>query len=110
MPLQINKQLTRPDGDTIASGSIIKMNISQNEIDDKYFVVFKMSHYVDAQAVIDKKDHIQKIDEFGYIETLEVNFGLWTMMLNNPNSRTLVEGWLKDIIEGYIGVGFIDVI
>ena len=105
--LKINKQLNRPDGGKINSGSIITFDPIPRTNDGD--VVFSMKHYVSETTLNNSKKPIHKIDEFDYTikrPTTPDEFA----SLNNAGAVDLMTGWLVTELESKLGVGTIETI
>lgn len=101
--ITINKELNRPDGGKVASGSIIKYNTRFNA-DNGYVVWFYLNHFVDVASFDSGKEKVHQIDEFSYTQYKECTQAEWDS-LNDAGSAVLVESWLKDILELELGEG-----
>ena len=105
--LKINKQLNRPDGGEVQSGSVIKYDVRLNTKSST--VWFFLNHYISEDTLNEGKQNISKINEFNYKLYRECSQVEWDM-LNDSNSAELVAGWLLELIENKIGSGYIQII
>lgn len=114
MAIQINVALTKA-GVAISAGSMIKANtffaddiIARDEagaITGKTRVLQMGFHHFPSRAAFQASPlEIGGVDQFpnGYGEP--ISDGNWAL-LSGPNALLVVEGWLKDWIESYLGAG-----
>lgn len=106
--IKINKQLTRPDGGKVSTGSLLKYNPKQNG--DKLTVVYFLTHYISQSALDIGKLPIQKVEEFSYVQEKQCTQEEFDAMINDAGAGALVEGWLVEIIDGLIGVGNTEIV
>jgi hypothetical protein len=116
MAIQINVALTKA-GVPIPTGSMIKANTffaddiiardeeGQGAITGKTRVLQMGFHHFPSRAAFQASPlEIGQVDQFpnGYGEPIsDVNWAL----LSGPNALLVVEGWLKDWLENYLGAG-----
>ena len=106
--LQINKQLTRPDGTTVDSGSVINPQPQADHITK--VIRYNMAHHVNQAAIDDGLEAIRGgVLEFEYSQPRECTQAEWDS-LDGPGYYLLIDTWLKVILEAKIGVGFITII
>jgi len=100
--IKITKQLQRPDGGTVASGSLIKFNPLFNK--DSLSVRYNMTHYFSQSALDSKKKPVPGVTNFPYV-LIKMCTPDEYLKLELADAPTLVEQWLADEIGGKIGVG-----
>lgn len=107
MAIKINKQLNRPDGGKVSSGSIVKYDTRLN---GKTMIVwFFLNHYISQTSIDSEKETIPKIEQFNYKIFKDCTPEQWAK-LNDAGSAELVESWLKEELEKQIGIGYIEII
>lgn len=106
MAIKINKQLNRPDGSKVSSGSIIKYDTRLNG--KSLIVWFFLNHYISTAAFEAEKQPINSINEFKYTLYRECTPEEWAE-LNKAGSAELVEGWLKEVLDSEMGEGYVEI-
>ena len=107
--IKINKQLQRPDGGTVSSGSIIDYN--SKFIGKTKQVVYFLKHYFSESAIENGKRAIPAITNFAYRQVKECSDAEWIELNMGPDpSGVLVQLWLQEIIDSKIGEGFTEII
>jgi len=102
--IQINKELNRPDGGTVAAGSLL--DYQTRMIGEKKQVVFYLSLFVSQAAKDEGKDTIPAVNEFKYVQSKDCTEQEWTDLTEGSGSSgALVQDWLKEIIDELIGAG-----
>lgn len=107
--IKINKKLNRPDGGTVAAGSIIDYN--SRFIGKGMIISFQLMHHFSEAALEDGKPLIAKITNFAYRLNKECSEEEWAeLMTGSEASGILVETWLKEMIDALIGAGNTEII
>lgn len=112
MSIKINKQLNRPDGGKVSTGSIVDFNQKTKATgEDTGIVFFLISHYISAAAITDGKETIPVITEFEYTLSKVCDSEEWEQLLMGENQTSvLLHDWLKEIIDNKIGLGNTEII
>ena len=106
--IKINKQLQRPDKGTLSSGSIIDYNA--RFIGETMQVVYDLTHWFNELARTEEEwKPVASITNFKYKQVKQCSEAEWNE-LNNAGSPTLVQDWLKEIIDSKIGEGYTEII
>lgn len=105
--IKINKQLTRPDGGSVSSGSLVKY--VPRFIKDELTVSYTIQHYFSQTALDSGKPTIPGVTDFKY-KLIKVCTQSEYDLLNDSGAPLLVEDWLKDLIDDLIGVGNTEII
>jgi hypothetical protein len=105
--IKINKELTRPDGGNVSTGSIIEY--TPRFLNEIMVASFDLRHFVSVQTLLDGKKTIPSVIEFKYRLNKQCDAEQWEL-LNNAGSADLVQEWLKDLIDQEIGAGFTEII
>ena len=108
--IQINKQLQRLDGGVVPSGSIIDYRYLL--IDSSEQIIFRLKHSFNQAAKDDSKPFIVGVEDFSYKLTKTFTSNEWADLgaADPTDEATMIEGWLKEIIDGLIGVGYTEII
>lgn len=105
--IKINKLLNRPDGGTVAPGSLLKFEPKFNK--DALTVSYFLTHFVSQQAIDDGKQPIPGVTDFKYQVQKQCDEAEY-LELNNAGAADLVETWLKELIDGLIGAGNTEIV
>jgi len=109
--IKINKQLQRPDKGTLSAGSLI--NYTARFLQDELTVVFDLTHWFNELAKEEAKEEgwlpVAKITNFDYRLSRICTVEEW-QKLDDARASTMVEGWLKEIIDNKIGVGYTEIV
>lgn len=106
--LKINKQLNRPDGGKVNSGSIVKYSTRFNTKGGLVIWYF-LDHYLNSTSLENGKKTIPETLEVPKSMYKECTEEEWAK-LNEAKSAEQVELWLKEGLEGIIGEGYIEII
>jgi hypothetical protein len=107
--IKINKQLQRPDGGNVSTGSIIDYN--SRFIGKGRIVSFDLMHHFSESALNEGKQLIPSITNFIYRLNKECTIEEWTeLMIGADASGDLVQNWLKKLIDVKIGSGYTEII
>ena len=104
MSIKINKQLNRPDGGFIESGSLVSFK-SKLKVGNKRILWYYLSHYINHQAINLGKQPITSIEEFNYKIPIEITEEQESSLDNESFKSEL----LKKHIESIIGVGYVNI-
>jgi hypothetical protein len=107
--IKINKQLQRPDGGTVSSGSIIDYN--SRFIGKGMIISFDLMHHFSESALEDGKPLIPEIKNFAYRLNKECTEEEWAkVMIGEEPAGPLVQLWLQELIDEKIGEGNTEII
>jgi len=106
--IKINKQLSRPDGGVVASGSIVKSNTDFDG--DELIVKYRIKHYITVAAMDAGKETIPAVTNFGYYLNRQCTAQEWADLFTEAGAGNQVELWLQTIIDELIGVGNTEII
>lgn len=106
--IKINKQLQRPDGGTVSSGSIIDYN--SRFIGKGMIISFDLMHHFSKVALEADKPLIPSITNFPYKLNKECTIEEWSDIFTKPDAGIYVETLLKDLIDEKIGEGNTEII
>ena len=111
MSIKINKQLQRPDKGTLSAGSLI--NYTARFLQDELTVVFYLTHWFNELAKEEAKEKgwlpVAKITNFDYRLSRICTIEEW-QKLDDAGASKMVEGWLKEIIDNKIGIGYTEIL
>ena len=106
--IKIDKQLQRPDKGTLSAGSIIDFTTIFPTGTLK--VRYNLKHWFSEAA---KEEGtwlpVAGVTNFSYIMVKDCTREEYDQ-LNNAGSADLVEGWLKELIDAEIGIGYTTII
>lgn len=111
MKIKINKQLNRPDGGVVPSGSIATSNPKMVSAkvptaNDAGTVLFPIVLAFDQASLDADKVGVPAITEFSYRGINKTcTQAEWDAMNDNADAGALVNGWMQTAIEQIIGVG-----
>ena len=105
--IKINKQLDRPDGGKVPSGSLIQSEPMFKK--EQLKVIWKLTHWLSQSAIDSDKMPIPIITNFDYWITKQCTEEEFAK-LNDAGSAELVENWLKEIIDASIGLGYTEIV
>ena len=100
--IQINKQLERPDGGVVPSGSLLNYS---TKFGQDLTANFYLTHWLDQDSKDAGKLPIASILDFKYALSKQCTAEEW-VLLNEAGSALLVENWLKSLIDSEIGAGY----
>jgi hypothetical protein len=106
--IKINKQLQRPDGGTVSSGSIV--DYTTRMLGESMQVVYYLKHYFSQAAIDDGKPTIPGVTNFGYNQVKTCTETEWTELNLDAGAGPRVQDWLKEIIDANIGNGNTEII
>jgi hypothetical protein len=105
--IKINKQLKRPDGGTVSSGSIL--NYNTRFIGNGMIISYDLTLYFSQSALDNGMKKVPSVLDFKYRLNKECTIEEWAK-LNDSGSADLVQNWLKDLIDTEIGTGFTELV
>jgi len=106
--IKIKKQLQRPDGGTVTSGSIIDYN--SKFVGSNKTVNYFLTHYVNQAAIDSGKDKIHAVTNFIYVQKKVCTDEEWIALNTHPNAGMQTQIWLQEIIDAAIGSGNTEII
>lgn len=108
--VKINKQLTRPDGGTVSSGSIAVCNNPQQLVNYQQ-VVFKTQFYITETALEKGKQPVPKLDKFPTMKLIKTcSNDEWTALNDDAGAGALVGTFMQECIDSILGDGFTELI
>lgn len=105
--IKINKQLQRPDGGTVSSGSLLDYNT--RFIGNGKIISYDLTLYFSQSALDSGKKKVPSVVNFKYRINKHCTEAEW-LKLNDAGSADLVQEWLKDLIDIEIGQGFTEIV
>ncbi len=100
--IKINKQLKRPDGGTVTTGSLVKYN--PTFVPDSLTIIYTLKHYFSQSALDSGKLCIPAVTDFAYRMNKVCTQAEYDQ-LKLADADLLVQTWLQGLIENSIGVG-----
>lgn len=111
MPIvKINKQLDRPDGGKVASGSIAVCN-EPRQVINKKTVVFLMPIFLNQTAIDNKKSHIPALVLFPIFKLIyKCTDEEWAELIDDSSAGAYMGLLMEKAIAAQIGDGFTELI
>ncbi len=111
MPIvKITKQLDRPDGGKVASGSIAVCNSPRQVVNEKA-VVFIIAFFINQTAIDSGKTNIPQLVKFPTMKLVKMcSDDEWTELSDDAGAGALVGKFMKECIDAAIGDGFAELI
>jgi hypothetical protein len=108
--VKINKQLSRPDGGNVSSGSLAVCNNPQQRVSSKQ-VIFKTSFYITESAYDNGKQPIPKLDKFPRMKLVkDCSDEEWDALYDDAGAGALVGTFMTECIDAILGDGFTELI
>jgi len=108
--VKINKQLNRPDGGLVASGSLAVCNNPQQIVSTKQ-VVFVCPIYLTETAFDNGKKNVPEIDQFKTFKLVkQCTDQEWTDLNDAAGAGVLVGTFMQECIDAVLGDGFTELI
>ncbi len=114
MSIKINKQLNRPDGGKVASGSVVEFNTTT--VDSEKKVVFYCKQYLSETARDNGKTPVPAIVEIGsdsspyYLSKYCTDEEWDDLTIGENQTAILLNQWLQEIIDSLIGLGYTEIV
>ena len=105
--IKITKELQRPDKGIVPTDSLV--NYTARFLQDELTVVFDLVHWLNQEAKDGEWLPIPKVIEFDYRLSRLCTVEEW-MKLDDAGASSMVEEWLKEVIDGKIGVGYTEIL
>jgi hypothetical protein len=111
MSIKINKQLQRPDKGTLSAGSII--DNTTRFIPESKTIIYYLTHWFNELAKETAKEDgwlpVANVKNFPYKIIKNCTIEEWSK-IEEASASTIVENWLKELIDSKIGIGFTEII
>lgn len=108
--VKINKQLDRPDGGKVASGSIAVCDNPQ-PIGESKAVVFRIAIYLNQTAIDSGKKPIPALDKFPKFKLVkQCTDTEWDALNDDAGAGALMATFMKECIDTVLGDGFTEII
>ncbi len=107
--VEITKQLDRPDGGVVASGSIADSN--PVFIESEKAIKFPTKLMLNQQAIDDGKQPVPSINEFKFNKLVKMcSDSEWDAVNDDSGAGLLVTQFYQEVIAEHIGDGFTNLI
>jgi len=108
--VKINKQLNRPDGGVVASGSLAVCNNPMPLVNTKQ-VVFLSPIYLTETSYDNGKTNIPAIDQFKTFKLVkQCDDAEWDALNDDAGAGVLMGTFMAECIDAVIGAGFTELV